>query len=160
NGSGEIGDGAPNVYPTPTQVKAFGNEVAHLGIGDDTTCVIKTDGSTWCIGSLRPSGAASPWHVEEVKTTPIQVQPGAYHGTAIESDGSVTYWGLNFYGESVDPGVPLQQYTTTSGCSCGVSKAGDALCWGDNRYGTLGTNGPTMSNQPPTPVKDATGSQL
>jgi hypothetical protein len=99
---------------------------------------------------------AAPRGVPLALPTPIRDivgSPGLYGACAHAVDGRVVCWGSSVSGQFGD-GVEQESFTlptvVTGGRSfahlsagslfmCGLTDAGEILCWGDGAYGTLGT---------------------
>ncbi len=102
----------------------------------------------------------------QCKGTPTSVASGAHHVCAIWGNGMVKCWGLGNFGQlgprgPAPDGVGVDSYTTSTPKSskpllvdgvfgvtqlalggshtCALQKDGKVMCWGDNRYGQLGT---------------------
>ena len=97
-------------------------------------------------------------------TTPTsQVSAGDYHACSL-SNGGVSCWGLNTYGElgigsttnSTSPmAVPglsgVTQVSAGDYHTCALTGSGGVYCWGENAYGQLG-NGTTNQSSVPVSV--------
>lgn len=113
NTQGQLGDpanlGTDAANPDPRQV---GTDIdwAGSGPGEEHTCALKTDGTTWCWGddTFGETGVAT----DGPTTAPTQL-------------GTAATW---------------SELTAGWGSSCGLSTAGSAWCWGNNDAGQLGTS--------------------
>jgi alpha-tubulin suppressor-like RCC1 family protein len=141
------------------------------------SCGLSTERVAFCWGgNILEAGPSVPTHLAtDQRFTAITV--GHYHDCGIATDGVAYCWGTNTDGElgngtTKDSTVP-QPVTadrrfisiaaggnvfvakpgevSTWGFTCGVTRDGSVLCWGDNRHGALG-NGSTNRALTPTPI--------
>jgi alpha-tubulin suppressor-like RCC1 family protein len=119
-------------------------------------CARLTDGSVACLNS-----AGTQFAPVAGITEAVDVSAGEYQVCAVTSDGHVWCWGQNPFGElgtldqtaiadgpaapevgpTMVPGVDGAVEVRASGrYTCAVLTSGQVTCWGDNTYGTLGTN--------------------
>ena len=164
-------------HPTPVVVQGL-PAVTSIVAGGAHNCALTAAGAAWCwgdnfVGNL--SGTTDP-----VSSTPVAVSggltfisigAGGGHSCGLTSGGTLYCWGGNLLGQlgsttnfgTSDPsyspaavsGVSLATIAIKSAHTCGVTAAGQAWCWGFNRYGQLGntTNNNTDTGVPtPTPV--------
>ncbi len=94
-----------------------------------------------------------------------QIASGAFFACGLAREGFVYCWGYNRYGqvgngstENVD--VPrlvskeLRFRLVTvggnefSGHACGITTDGDVFCWGDNRWGQVGSGSTVQATKP------------
>ncbi len=64
-----------------------------------------------------------------------QIIAGAFHTCGLKSDGSVTCWGDNFYGQSTIPSGTFIQLSAGNLRTCGLKSDGSAVCWGFHTSG-------------------------
>ena len=65
----------------------------------------------------------------------VAVSAGTWHSCGLRTDGSITCWGDNEFGQA---DAPFGEFTAVSACasnSCGVRSDGTIICWGDNEFG-------------------------
>lgn len=168
NQFGALGNGSLTGATGPQWVSGLSSGVKGVFTSENHTCAIMTSGGLKCWGSnasgqLGDDSAidrASPVDVIGLGSDIVAVAPGGFHTCALNASGELYCWGSNAWGQS-NPGLPGQSrvlpgmiwergyniadisagYTH----SCAVTKAGAALCWGDDTHGQLG-NGITSSN--------------
>jgi alpha-tubulin suppressor-like RCC1 family protein len=109
-GNGQLGDDRGTGSPVPVAV-AGGLKFVKLAATatSSSTCGLTAEGEAWCWGSNR-SGALGNGTNASAALAPTQVMTG-----------------MRFIALSIGDGV-----------ACGVNRAGQAYCWGDNRYGQIG----------------------
>ena len=90
---------------------------------------------------------------------------GEGHTCALTASGSIWCWGLNNFGQlgnesagfresapvQVSGGLTFTAVVAGAEFSCALTSAGVAYCWGDNRFGQLGS-GDAASRAVPRPV--------
>jgi hypothetical protein len=81
-------------------------------------------------------------------TNIIAVAAGAGHNLALRSNGVVTAWGNNFYGESTVPTNLTDVVSVAAGFyhSLAVKRDGSVAMWGDNTYGQITNAPPGLTN--------------
>jgi len=169
NESGQLATGSkvPSVNSVPQRVGV--SNATWLASGQNHVCAATSDGSVWCWGyngygqlgnGLSGPGilAYTPGKVSSLKpvrTGTHSIAAGAVHTCAVHSDGTVSCWGYDEYGQTGDPSNFMLGGTTTvphqvAGISTAVKViAGDyhtcALlndmtmkCWGYALAGQLG----------------------
>jgi alpha-tubulin suppressor-like RCC1 family protein len=172
--SGELGDGKPNFrQTTPVPVTSIAN-ASSVATGAFHTCVVTSGGgvSCWGFSSFGQLGSAVP--VGTQQTTPVAVPglsgvtavaAGSEHTCALLSNGTVSCWGANSFGQLGDGTTTFRSTPQViagltgvtalgSGAgyhhTCVVRTGGNIRCWGSNADGELGTG--TASPQQTTPV--------
>jgi alpha-tubulin suppressor-like RCC1 family protein len=102
----------------------------------------------------------------------LQVSAGSSHTCALATDGRAYCWGANTDGQlgtgalgdtalapaSVAGGLRFIQIGTGAYHSCGITVGAEGYCWGDNRYGQLGSG--TAVRHSPVPILIAGGLRL
>jgi hypothetical protein len=101
---------------------------------------------------------------DEVKTQ--RIAAGGTH-TCVLTDGDVSCWGNNFYGQlgtdeladvipvrtkSVDLGERAVDLAVGDAFSCAVVESGKVFCWGENRFGHLGADTQAKYSRVPAEV--------
>jgi alpha-tubulin suppressor-like RCC1 family protein len=154
-----------------------------LALGEFHSCAHTTnavlcwgDNEFGQLGNSSPSSTASPTPVVDsgLLFGVHQVVLGGKHSCALRDDGRVLCWGRNYFGQlgndmnmgelDTNP-VPtlvdnaalgvVRQLSLGSDHTCALRDDGRVLCWGNNRYGQLGTaanNGTGSPNPVPTLV--------
>ena len=104
---------------------------------DQNGAVMAGAAVTWVSSSSSVASVSSTGLVTAVAdgTATVTATTGSASGTASVTVNAAS-GGLTF--QSVNAGYH----------SCGVTTAGEAYCWGDNRYGVLGDGTDTDSNVP------------
>jgi len=156
--SGQLGNGVADSSDVPLLVSGGFSFIA-ISAGQSHTCAIDTTGNMYCWGdnSMGQLGTGVPGALQ---LTPILVagpggftslSAGANHTCAIASS-QVKCWGRSEFGQVGDGAghdhivaspivvAGLQATAISAGAShsCAISTAGEAWCWGSNRWGALG----------------------
>ena len=63
------------------------------------------------------------------------ISAGFVHTCGVGTDGSVSCWGANNYGESTPPDGEFASVSAGAGYTCGVRTDGSVACWGDDENG-------------------------
>lgn len=63
------------------------------------------------------------------------VSAGLDHTCGVGTDGSVSCWGANRYGESTPPAAEFASVSAGAGYACGVRVDGSVACWGSQAQG-------------------------
>jgi alpha-tubulin suppressor-like RCC1 family protein len=154
-----------------------GKTVTQISAGSQHTCALLSDATIACWGAnndgqlgtgitsrdinvpVAVSGGSNAGH------TVTRITASGYHTCAVLSDGTVSCWGRNEYGQlgtgdTTNSNTPL---AVTGGSlsgktiteiqanifhTCAVLSDGTVSCWGRNEYGQLGTGDTTNSNTP------------
>ena len=167
NDKGQLGDGTNIDRNTPTQIGTATNWY-RVSINGNTTLAIKTDGTLWSWGSNESWQLGTGQFMPNINV-PTQVgtatnwqsiSAGAFHCTAIKTDGTLWVWGEGFYGfgdgTNTAKDLPTQIGTATDwqtisagGVHTAVLKTNNTLWnWGWNSSGQLanGTNTGNSNN--------------
>jgi alpha-tubulin suppressor-like RCC1 family protein len=167
NSNGQLGNanaiGEGNVpQPTPTAVQGAPT-LASFAAGGHYTCGLTAAGAAWCWGD-NTFGALGAITQDTRYPTPVAVDgglsfvslgAGGGHTCGLTSAGTAHCWGGNLSGQlgsatnfgtstpSYSPmavsGLTLAAIAINAAHSCGLTAGGQALCWGFNRYGQLGS---------------------
>jgi alpha-tubulin suppressor-like RCC1 family protein len=182
NGAGQLGTGDLVSRPTPTKI-ALPVAVDRLSAGAGFTCARGVDSSLFCfgandhgqlgLGSTTPT--PKPASVAPLAGQVTRVSTGAAHTCVFTADGLVWCWGDNREGQlgtgdqsphtspvKIDPsGLGAVTEILAGGShTCALRVDGSLWCWGDNRFGQLGT-GDTAPRLAPTPIApDVLGTQV
>ena len=179
NSDGQLGNGENTNRNVPVAVT--GGVLANKTVTDITggefhTCALISDGTVTCWGNNSDgqlgNGENTNRNVPVAVTggvlankTVTDITTGVFHTCALISDGTVTCWGNNYYGElgngentnrnvpvAVTGGVLANKTVTdiTTGVfhTCALISDGTVTCWGNNYYGELGNGGNTNRNVP------------
>jgi len=137
-----------------------------VAVSDSVACGLATAGQVYCWGDqtygqvgngvAQDGTPALPTRVTgplAAAATFTQVTAGATHACGLIADGSALCWGrdttyqlgggdnLAISSSTPIPAAPGQTFkaiTAGHGHTCGLTTAGAAVCWGDNRKGQLG----------------------
>jgi alpha-tubulin suppressor-like RCC1 family protein len=177
-GAGYVGNGVTVMqYNLPINPVNLPDAYLDLTTGEDTTCVVKLDGTVWCLGaawttSMALNGVGTTDSAIPVAVTgPTGVTGIAggykYHCSSSSSNGIAWCWGDNTAGQlgngAVSAGGIYMLPGTTWGdvkpgylTTCGYTTTGLAYCWGDNSQGQIG-DGTTTPRYVPTLVSAING---
>jgi len=179
NSAGQLGTGSNTASNVPVAVTggALTNKtVTQITAGAYHTCALISDGTVTCWGNNSAgqlgTGGTTDSNVPVAVTggvlankTVTQITAGDSHTCALISDGTVTCWGDNGYGQlgdggTTDSNVPVAvtggvlagktvtHITAGSDHMCALISDGTVTCWGDNWVGQLGNGDNTTSNVP------------
>lgn len=162
NERGQLGDGSMTTRPGPTAVQGLSSGVAQIDGGDAHTCATTTSGAARCwgwnidsqLGDASLMNQPAPVAVANRDSGVAEVEAGGVFSCALETAGTVSCWGSNSSGQlgngtrdqafAPEP-VSIPFGSTAAGLglgrehACLLDTAGDALCWGRNDSGQLGT---------------------
>ncbi len=183
NAYGELGLGDTVQRTTPTRVGAgtwrstsTGNSFS-CGVQTDGTLWCWGFNNGYTIGQTDTTSRNVPTRVTVGPAAWRSIASGEVHSCGIATDGGLWCWGLNTAGAlglgDVNPrATPTRVGTATDWRSvvisralhtyggfgaihtCGVRGAGEAACWGGNRYGQLGV-GDGLPRRTPTTIECA-----
>jgi alpha-tubulin suppressor-like RCC1 family protein len=154
---GVLGNGAEENSATPVPV-AGGHSFTSITAGYYHTCGIADDG-VWCWGY---GGAGQLGSDTTLSSTPVKVQGGLEfvrlaagdgHTCGLQADGTAYCWGYGANGqlgrttiayyaptpEKVAGDVKFAQISANALHTCALTRLGKAYCWGEGRWGALGT---------------------
>jgi alpha-tubulin suppressor-like RCC1 family protein len=170
NNSGRLGTNDTINYSTPTQEACGGINWCKVSAGNFHTTAIKTDGTLWSwgngafgkLGTNNTTCYSTPTQEACGGTNWCMVSGGGNHTSAIKSDGTLWSWGNNGSGQLGTNNTTCQSTPQQEACGgtnwCTVN-AGSAFTstiktdgtlwsWGDNYFGSLGTNNQTSYSTP------------
>ena len=179
---GQLGNGTAVDSLVPVAVDTTGvlagKTISHVSAGSSSACAVTSEGKIACWGDnndgqLGNGTTASSLIPVMVNTTGVlagktisQVTVGAYFACAVNSEGKVSCWGYNYFGQlgngtSANSNVPVSVNTSGvlaaktithvsagSGTVCAATSEGKASCWGYNANGQLGNGTRANSNTP------------
>ena len=172
NDTGQLGDGTTTVRLAPVDVAGLTTGVRAIAAGGGHTCALTAAGGVTCWGSNYAGqlgngttvDSSTPVDVSGLGSGVVAITAGISHTCALTAAGGVTCWGGLASRQGDDGGlyttfalVPAQVSGLTSGVAsiaaggfqtCAVTRAGTAVCWGDNRHGQLGNGTTTLSTIP------------
>ena len=173
NSSGQLGIGTTSNSLVPVRAHLpAGTTVTAIAAGDDHVLALTSTGGllAWGYNDYGQVGDATtterhlPVAVHlPAGTTVTAIGAGAGHSLAVTSTGSVLAWGYNNTGQlglgnttdrHVPTQVPLPDGVTATAVAGGsahslvLTDTGQMWSWGYNRYGQLGNNSTTQSNNP------------
>jgi alpha-tubulin suppressor-like RCC1 family protein len=174
NASGQLGDGSTTNRQDPTPVPSLASVVG-VSTGLAHTCAVLHDGTLRCwgangdgqIGDRTTIGRASPTTVMTTSGSTLggvsEVVSGARHNCARLSDGTVSCWGDDQWGQLGTTGptdrtgaisifgvTSVEQLTAGVGHTCALVAGGTVSCWGDDTNGQLGDGRTTARSTPAT----------
>ncbi|HYU08102.1 MAG TPA: hypothetical protein VEK77_01835 [Gemmatimonadales bacterium] len=140
----------------PTRVPGV-PKLTMLVAGPWVTCGVTVSGEVVCWGRLTRGGrGSSPTTVPRAGAAYASVSASQTHACAITTDGGLLCWGSDHSGAlgrgavqdtiaGAAPGPVASQerfvsVNVAASQSCGVTRNGDAYCWGYNRVGQLGNS--------------------
>jgi alpha-tubulin suppressor-like RCC1 family protein len=169
NGTGAVGDGTTQERLTPALVGG-GRRFLQIGTNARHTCAVGyLDRRVYCwgqnargqLGDGTASNRLSPVRISSTRTF-RQVTTGDAHSCGVTTDDVVFCWGDNRYGQVGDSTEVARRLTPTrvaggrayrtldagTSYTCSVTTGSRAFCWGDGRYGQLGTGKSYLSFWP------------
>nr|MCS5537276.1 hypothetical protein [Candidatus Poseidoniaceae archaeon] len=167
--TGMLGNGLNQDQHYPVYViLSEGDSVSQISAGKEFTCAVMDDDDTKCWGNGGSrlgagDGVGSqnyPFqtvHSQYTSASVISVSTGDDSACSLMDNGSVMCWGSRSVGQLGDgetsgdvahpvyvkfiQGSEFVAISTGIYHSCGLLKNDQAMCWGNNGYGKLGTNG-------------------
>jgi alpha-tubulin suppressor-like RCC1 family protein len=166
---GQFGAGSDRVL-SPLSV-SVPQSLSHASMGAGHICTLGADNSLACFGNnaFGQVGVDGPNNQPKPLVIPglvvDKIATGANHTCARRPDATMLCWGQNTYGQLGDGTTasrskPVEVSALTgqvahlaagANHTCAQTAPGDLYCWGDNRYGQLGT-GDRTSQLVPTRV--------
>jgi alpha-tubulin suppressor-like RCC1 family protein len=148
---GQLGNGTMSSSVEPTRVTG-GHRFAMVSAADDFACGLDTAGAVWCWGDntagklgsdVIGTSSAEPVRVTWVGTF-RWVDVGTMNGCAVQTDGRAVCWGafggLGYVPTPDEPpngpvfvqgGHEYHMLSTGLGATCGTTRTGGTLCWGN-----------------------------
>lgn len=163
NTKGQLGLGDTTIRETPVQISSLTN-VIDISAGTSLSIAAKEDGTvyTWgdnsgkALGNVTNTSSYQPSPVQVSNTTNIvRVEAGSSYCLCLNSNGLVTAWGVNTYGQGGNSdGSKRTIYNNASDISAGyvhnmLISSGAVMTWGDSHNGRLGDS---FSNYVRTPI--------
>jgi alpha-tubulin suppressor-like RCC1 family protein len=159
NNYGQLGDGTKSSHSKPMKVRGD-RPFKTIAAGSNHTCALDLNGTAWCwgddfsgaVGAGLDRAELEPVEIAKGKIVLAQIDAGARHTCGLTSGGEAYCWGENKLGqlgqgnrsERIRPGkqvendITFRQLALGESHSCGIDKAGQIFCWGDNSQGQLG----------------------
>ena len=189
-GNGNGGDTYGDFTTRPSLVKLnsgddpedFLDDIVRLGIGNEHSCVLKSDKKVWCWGRGRYDKFGNGNDTDQVYAIAvqsdldvIQVQTGRHHTCGILENRTVHCWGRGNSGQlghgqtpedssgvSVSDGMEslsnITQISLGGWHACGISASEGILCWGAGGHGRLGNGSTTNQSLSVSVIADSTAS--
>ena len=177
NSYGQIGDGTTTDRSVPTQVTGLTSGVVQISTSIDNSCAVLSSGVVKCwgrnrfgqIGDGTTTDRYTPTQVTGLSFGATQVTAEGSYACAVLTNGSVSCWGYNSFGNLGDGTttnryIPTQVLGLTSGVSqiiarsytaCALLTSGSVKCWGYNSDGQIG-DGTTTDRYAPKQVTGLT----
>ena len=174
NQSGQLGDGSTTDHTSPVVVGG-GHTFAGISAGRDHTCGVTVAGAAYCwgdnqfgqLGDGTTSASTVPKPVTGLPPS-MSVTAGLEHTCGLTTTGRGWCWGQNndpqVQGQlgdgtmrsslvpvAVARDLAFVELSAGRAFTCGRTAAGRIYCWGDNRFGQLGSGDVEMRNSA-TPV--------
>lgn len=173
NGFGELGNGSTGVNSAVPVTANLPEKAIAISSGYFHTCAVLASGvvSCWGRGVSGQLGNGSTGGTNN-SSVPLAIAPsllngvafisaGYGHTCAVKTNGSLTCWGENFYGQlgngsttstslptSFATSVGVTSISAGYGHTCAMSSTAGALCWGEGSYGKLGNGAVANANTP------------
>jgi uncharacterized repeat protein (TIGR02543 family) len=185
NSSGQLGDGTRTTRNIPTEITErfnlkTGEKITQVSLGENYSSALTSNGRifTWGrnsngqLGDGTISQRTTPTEITasfnlSVGETITQISLGAFHSSALTSNGRLFTWGLNSNGQLGDGTMPsrttpteitvrfnlrageiITQVSLGSFHSSAITSNGLLFTWGLNSSGQLGDNSTTNRNVP------------
>ena len=179
NTYGQLGDGTTTDRSSPGTVAGGATNWKQVSAGTYAMCAIKVDGTLWTwgyngygqLGDGTTTSRSSPGTVAGGGTNWKQVNivtdaAASNHVAAIKTDGTLWLWGDNEQGKLGDNttsdrsspvttaggGTNWKQVSCGNGITAAIKVDGTLWTWGNQQFGSLGTNNATPSRSSPGTV--------
>ena len=171
-----LGDGTFTESSTPVDTVGLSSGVSAITAGWDHTCALTNGGGIKCWGGNaygQLGDGTNATHLTPVDVTVAShkvtvISAGDYHTCALTSDGGLTCWGDNQYGQlgngmsGTNRLTPVDVSSLSSGataisagyrhtCALAPTMGGGVKCWGQNGAGEIG-DGTTTDRLTPVDV--------
>jgi alpha-tubulin suppressor-like RCC1 family protein len=168
NANGRLGNGSIADSDDPVPVSG-GLQFNSVSAGDLHTCGMTKGGQAFCWGDNLVGQLGNPPLSNSNVPVPVvggltftSVSAGDFHTCGVTKGGQAFCWGFNPFGQLGNGStsevshvpVPVSSaliFTSVSAAevhTCGVTKGGQAFCWGSNAGGQLGNGSPEGSSVP------------
>ncbi len=163
NAEGQLGNGTIVAQHTPTDVSGLHVRVTAITAGVSHTCALAEAGNVMCWGNPEFTGAGEitigiwqtvPRNVIGLPARVIALDANWTHTCTLLETENVYCWGQNFAGQlgnnttvtqwtpTLVPGAYRFGHTSIATGpmhTCAITSNGSVFCWGDDRYGQLGS---------------------
>ena len=158
NDLGQLGRQPASSRDTVLGEYGSGHRMTMIDTDNFFTCGLRTDGVVYCSGS---SWGGIPTPVEG-SVTFRSLAVGYWHGCGLDALGAAYCWGINDWGQfgtgtagessrtamPVSGGHVFARIYAFDWTTCGVTTAGETMCWGANHGGMLGRTRISTSTTP------------
>jgi alpha-tubulin suppressor-like RCC1 family protein len=162
NDQGQLGNGTKQNRATPG-VGGGGLSFREVAVGTASACGIDPFGEAYCWGSDLQGELGDGGGPDRATATKVlgghvfaSIVAGYLHFCGLTADGTAWCWGDNEHGQlginpngginsvmatpvQVSGGLRFATLAAGSTHTCGITLAGDSVCWGGNQAGELGT---------------------
>lgn len=170
---GQLGNGNFSYRLSPARVQGGPNQAVSVAAGYEHSCSLASTGGVYCWGDGSAGQLGDGSFTDSALPVAVAsglsfsaITAGAYHNCALAPGGAAYCWGFGGHGQlgngaywPINETTPVPVagghafHTIAAGVNhtCGVSDAGEVLCWGGNGFGQLG-NGSLDNSPQPTSV--------
>jgi alpha-tubulin suppressor-like RCC1 family protein len=163
-------------------------QLTALAVGDSVACGLTSQGRAYCWGDQTYGQIGNGISSAGTATLPVpvtgplaqaatftQLTAGGTHACGLTSTGAALCWGrdtlfqlgggdnIAVHSSTPIPAAPGQTFTTLAAGhahTCGLTAAGVAVCWGDNRRGQLGRGSIGNASDDALPVNGPAFTQI
>lgn len=176
NQFGQLGLGTTTQRELFAELVRGRHQFVDIAAGALHTCAVAADGRIFCWGANLDGELGNGTTLAATEPTPVDTQErfvsvtaGGAHTCAVSRGGAAYCWGANTegqlgVGDDIPASVPFvttprrvnavpyfRSLSAGDAMTCGITTAGDALCWGRGAAGQLG-NGALAGTRAPSPV--------